>query len=111
MKTSQEDVPYGLVSETTTDSKGNTVEKWYDSLDKIYKVIDGNDVTVYNYYENDKLSSVTVPGGTTTTYTYDSLCRIPLKAIRVTQNYTQKAKPLVTAFSYRECYRRFCFRY
>ena len=38
------DVPYGLVSETTTDPKGNTVEKWYDSLDKIYKVIDGNDV-------------------------------------------------------------------
>ena len=71
MKTSQADVPYGLVSETTTDPKGNTVEKWYDSLDKIYKVIDGNDVTVYNYYENDKLSSVTVPGGTTTSYTYD----------------------------------------
>ena len=71
MKTSQEDVPYGLVSETTTDPKGNTVEKWYDSLDKIYKVIDGNDVTVYNYYENDQLSSVTVPGGTTTSYTYD----------------------------------------
>ena len=42
-----------------------------DSLDKIYKVIDGNDVTVYNYYENDQLSSVTVPGGTTTSYTYD----------------------------------------
>ena len=40
-------------------------------MDKIYKVIDGNDVTVYNYYENDKLSSVTVPGGTTTSYTYD----------------------------------------
>ena len=35
MKTSQEDVPYGLVSETTTDPKGNTVEKWYDSLDKM----------------------------------------------------------------------------
>ena len=65
------DVPYGLVSETTTDPKGNTVEKWYDSLDKIYKVIDGNDVTVYNYYENDQLSSVTVPGGTTMSYTYD----------------------------------------
>lgn len=40
-------------------------------MDKIYKVIDGNDVTVYNYYENDQLSSVTVPGGTTTSYTYD----------------------------------------
>ncbi len=40
-------------------------------MDKIYKVVDGNDVTVYNYYENDKLSSVTVPGGTTTSYTYD----------------------------------------
>ena len=26
---------------------------------------------MYNYYENDKLSSVTVPGGTTMSYTYD----------------------------------------
>lgn len=54
MKTSQEDVPYGLVSETTTDPKCNTVEKWYDSLDKIYKVIDGNDITVYNYYKTER---------------------------------------------------------
>ena len=64
-------VPYGLVCETTTTPDGSTVEKWYDSEDKIYRVIDGENITKYDYYDNGKLKSVTRPDGAVSVYTYD----------------------------------------
>ena len=65
-------IPYGLVSETTTDPKGHTVEKWYDAEDKIYKVIDSSLITEYTYYDNNVLHTVKAPDGTISTHTYDA---------------------------------------
>ncbi len=66
-----ENVPYGYVAEITMEPDGDTVEKWYDSDDRIVKVIDGTFVTEYNYYADGRLKSTTQPNGSISTYTYD----------------------------------------
>ncbi len=64
-------IPYGYVAEITTEPDEDTVEKWYDSEDKIVKVIDGTDITWYTYYNDGRLKSTTKPDGSVSTYTYD----------------------------------------
>ena len=56
------------------------VEKWYDSEDKIYRVIDGENITKYDYYDNGKLKSVTRPDGAVSVYTYDDASSVPPSA-------------------------------
>ncbi len=64
-------IPYGYVAEKTTEPDGDVVEKWYDSEDKIVKVIDGTDITWYTYYDDGRLKSTTKPDGSVSTNTYD----------------------------------------
>ncbi len=64
-------IPYGYVAEITTEPDGDVVEKWYDSEDKIVKVIDRTDITWYTYYDDGRLKSTTKPDGSVSTNTYD----------------------------------------
>ena len=66
-----ENIPYGYAAERTIEPDGDIVEKWYDSEDKIVKVIDGTDITWYSYYGNGRLKSTTKPDGSISTNTYD----------------------------------------
>ncbi len=64
-------IPYGYVAEITTEPDEDTVEKWYDSEDKLVKVVDGTDITWYTYYDDGRLKSTTKPDGSVSTNTYD----------------------------------------
>jgi len=66
-----EDIPYGYVAELTTEPEGQIVERWYDSEDKLIKVIDEDQVTEYTYYGDGKLKKTTTPDGRVSFNTYD----------------------------------------
>ena len=64
-------IPYGYVAEITTEPDEDTVEKWYDSEDRIVKVIDGTNITWYTYYDDGRLKTTETPNGHVSTNTYD----------------------------------------
>ncbi|MBJ6362367.1 hypothetical protein ACFOQM_13820, partial [Paenibacillus sp. GCM10012307] len=54
-----------------TDVKGNTTEKQYDRLGRLYRVLSNKAVTAtYDYYTNGNRKTLTTPGSLTTQYSY-----------------------------------------
>lgn len=62
----------GHNSIVSTDPKGNVVKKVYDKAQKLVKVVDNDDETVYNYLANGSLSSVEYESGIREEYSYYS---------------------------------------
>ncbi len=64
------DVDQGYYKEILKDPKGNTTEKVYDNLNRLYKVIDGDNESTYLYYENGSVKNVTYSNGCKEEYIY-----------------------------------------
>ncbi|MBJ6362771.1 DUF6531 domain-containing protein, partial [Paenibacillus sp. GCM10012307] len=61
----------GYLAEMLTDVKGNTTEKQYDRLGRLYRVLSNKVVTAtYDYYTNGNRKTLTTPGSLTTQYSY-----------------------------------------
>ncbi|MGB8451847.1 MAG: RHS repeat-associated core domain-containing protein, partial [Anaerocolumna sp.] len=64
------DTDPGCYREIATDSKGNSTVKVYDKAGRLSKVIAGNDITAYTYYDNGNRAGVTYNDGSKEEYTY-----------------------------------------
>lgn len=60
----------GCKIERSIDPKGNRMDKVYDKAGRLSKVIVGNEVTTYTYFDNGNRESVTYNDGTKEVYTY-----------------------------------------
>ncbi len=67
-----EGIEEGYTKETTTDPKGNIVEKIYDKAGRLSTVISADGTTSYEYYPNGNRKSVVYPSGVKEEYTYNA---------------------------------------
>ncbi|MGB8451563.1 MAG: hypothetical protein WCD89_04455, partial [Anaerocolumna sp.] len=64
------DTDPGCYGEIATDSKGNVTVKVYDKAGRLSKVVGGNDITTYTYYDNGNRERVIYNDGSKEEYTY-----------------------------------------
>ncbi|ARC84676.1 RHS repeat-associated core domain protein [Clostridium argentinense CDC 2741] len=91
---SLEGLPSGERAEVTTDSKGNTVKKVYDSANRLKTVISNGEITSYEYYENGNKKCTIYPDGSKEEYDYLENNRLK------TLVNTKKAGEVLESFSY-----------
>ncbi len=63
-------VTAGNIKETSTDAKGNNVEKVYDKIGRLASVISADGTTTYTYDSNGNRISMEYPNGVKEEYTY-----------------------------------------
>ena len=68
----------GIVSEKTTDPKGNITEKTYDKVGRLATVTTDGKTTQYTYYPNGNRKSVIYPDGTSENYEYSKNNQVSL---------------------------------
>ncbi|WP_461612180.1 RHS repeat-associated core domain-containing protein [Clostridium sp. Marseille-QA1073] len=91
---SLEGLPSGERAEVTTDPKGNTVKKVYDSANRLKTVISNGEITSYEYYENGNKKCTIYPDGSKEEYDYLRNNRLK------TLVNTKKAGEVLESFSY-----------
>uniref|UniRef100_UPI0025846064 right-handed parallel beta-helix repeat-containing protein n=1 Tax=uncultured Clostridium sp. TaxID=59620 RepID=UPI0025846064 len=91
---SLEGLPSGEKAEITTDPKGNTVKKVYDSANRLKTVISNGEITSYEYYENGNKKCTIYPDGSKEEYDYLENNRLK------TLVNTKKSGEILESFSY-----------